>query len=699
VITPSDRTKLKLGQQRTAKKLRPTTGQNLVGRNGSNTTNTSDLFGKRISMWIYIVLTGVYVVWSMHNPVAIYTTASHDDALFWTQAQNLISGKWLGEYNQMTMAKGPSFSFFLALNYLLGTPITLFVAVFYAFASWVLVRELKRVGLNRWLGLLSYSLILFHPSMIPTRVIRDNIYPSLTLIALAGVLRLLTIKSLTPHNLFITSMFGISLGFFWLTREEGVWVAITVLMLTAWSLWNVRRNAPSRKALILTITTMVISAGVIVGSVGLLNFYSYGKFTVNDFRDSSFSRAVKVLESVREGPEQAYLPVSEQKRKLLYRISPTFAELKPFLDDDPNFWREPGCRAYPDTCGDIAGGWWRWALRDAASRGGYYTNPQSADAFYRRLTSEVASACESGRIGCFNNPIPVLPIISNSQLQLIPKTFIHAMHFLVLPKRTPSVSSSVEPLHELNLIRLFLGNPRTTPALSEQSINLSGWFRASDQSWMELVCEKPVTDTGQVIPIKKLNSPDVAEYFNDPKAASIRFNISVPLGEKCSIRRTGTSTMSVKMITLESLSAPGTGYSTLGEDSRLQIDQIKSLGKISSWPGTVKGALMVAYKLLMLLFVPAGLLALFLAVMLGIIRREKATSLPIIAVALWIAIGCRLFIVSLIDVTSFPAINFLYLGPCIPILILTSIISLQVLNNSFKISEARRLGDKLPIND
>ncbi len=650
-------------------------------------------------MWIYILLTGVYLVWSMHNPVAIYTTARHDDALFWTQAQNLISGKWLGEYSQMTMAKGPSFSFFLALNHMLGTPITLLVAVLYAFASWVLVRETKRVGLNRWLGLLSYSLILFHPAMIPTRVIRDNIYSSLTLIALAGVLRLFAINSLTPRNLFITSMFGISMGFFWLTREEGVWIALTVLMLTAWSLWKVRRDVQSRKALILTINTMVISAGIIIGSVSLFNFLSYGKFMVNDFRDSSFSSAVKVLESVREGPEQTYIPVSEQKRKLLYEISPTFAELKSFLEGDQDFWRGPGCKFYAHTCGDIAGGWWRWALRDAVARSGYYANPQSADAFYRRLTTEIASACESERILCARNPIPVMSTISNDQLRQIPKTFFHAIQFLVLPERTPSVGLSVEPLHELNSIRLFLGNPRTTPALSEQSDNITGWFRAADQSWLELVCEQPVTGTGQVLPIKKLNSPDVAEFFKDPKAAAIRFNISVPPGEKCSFRRTGTNTMSTKIIALESLTAPGTANPNLGEDSQLQIDQINSWGGIPLWPGKVKGALLNTYKLVMLLFVPAGLLAIFLAVMLRIVRREKPTSLLIAAVALWIAIACRLFIISLIDVSSFPAINFLYLTPCIPILLLTSVISLQVLKNSFKIPEAKRLGLKIPISE
>jgi hypothetical protein len=232
--------------------------------------------------------------------------------------------------------------------------------------------------------------------------------------------------------------------------------------------------------------------------------------------------------------------------------------------------------------------------------------------------------------------------------------------------------------------RLLLGNPRTTPALSEQSVTMSGWFRASDQSWLELVCEQPVTGTRQVLPIMKLNSPDVAEYFKDPQAAAIRFNISVPPGEKCSFKRTGTKTMSIKIIALESLTTPRTAYLNLGEDSRLQIDQINSWGGVPSWPSKVKWALQIAYKLLMPLMAAAGLLALLLGATLCIVRRERPTSLLIVVAALWTALACRLFILSLIHVSSFPAINFLYLAPCVPILILTGVISLQTLKSSFK---------------
>jgi hypothetical protein len=157
--------------------------------------------------------------------------------------------------------------------------------------------------------------------------------------------------------------------------------------------------------------------------------------------------------------------------------------------------------------------------------------------------------------------------------------------------------------------------------------------------------------------------------------------------------------MSIKIIALESLTAPRTAYLNLGEDSRLQIDQINSWGGIPSWPSKVKGALLIAYNLFMPLMVSAGLLALLLAAILCIVRRENPTLLLITAVAFWTAISCRLFIISLIDVSSFPAVNFKYLGPCVPILILTSVLSLQVLKSSFRIPEVQRLRLKLPISE
>ena len=61
--------------------------------------------------------------------------AFHDDRLFVELAEHLVNGRWLGPYNQFTLAKGPMLSFFIAAAFKLGVPLLLAQQLLYAAAS------------------------------------------------------------------------------------------------------------------------------------------------------------------------------------------------------------------------------------------------------------------------------------------------------------------------------------------------------------------------------------------------------------------------------------------------------------------------------------------------------------------------------------------------------------------------------------
>ncbi len=69
----------------------------------------------------------------------------------------------------------------------------------------------------------------------------------------------------------------------------------------------------------------------------------------------------------------------------IYQQSPSFAKVKSYLDPDgkPSPWNY-GCDLQPQTCGDIAGGWFIWAFRDAAQSVGMYKNAYTAAQFYEQ---------------------------------------------------------------------------------------------------------------------------------------------------------------------------------------------------------------------------------------------------------------------------------------------------------------------------
>ena len=136
----------------------------------------------------FFIFSVAYLILAMNLPVTLRTQGIHDDALYWGHAFQIVNGNWLGAYSQMTLAKGPGFPLFLAANAVLGIPVTLLIALLYLFACRLTAKTLQEIGVNKYLVLILYVVILFHPALFPTIIIRDNIYPALSLIIISGVI-------------------------------------------------------------------------------------------------------------------------------------------------------------------------------------------------------------------------------------------------------------------------------------------------------------------------------------------------------------------------------------------------------------------------------------------------------------------------------------------------------------------------------
>ena len=132
-----------------------------------------------------------YIALCVSLPVGIFTAAEVDDAHFWALAESIVHGDWFGPYHKLTLAKGPTFPFFLAMNKFIGAPVTLSMAILYVVASYLFANSLLRIGLPKVMATLLYVLILFEPALLPERVIRDGIYTSLTLLVFSFLIRLL----------------------------------------------------------------------------------------------------------------------------------------------------------------------------------------------------------------------------------------------------------------------------------------------------------------------------------------------------------------------------------------------------------------------------------------------------------------------------------------------------------------------------
>ena len=336
----------------------------------------------------------------------------HDDFLFLQLASSVLKTGWLGPYHELTLVKGPFLPLFLAVSSRLGLPFLLSQDLLYLLASAVMVLALAPVVPSRTARVVLLAICAFNPATLSrdpdgvggSVLMRELLYAALTLLVIGASIALWTYRERRwGVRLTWSVSLGAALGALWLTREEGVWIAPPLLFAGGVTGWWVARHVFSTKERVKACVLFALPLalwGAALLLVATLNWWHYGMFTTNELHTRPLRAAYGALTRVRHPEWIPNVPVPRAVRARIYAVSPAFRELRPVLEDVNSAWPMFGCPIYPHTCGDIAGGWFFWAFREAVARNGYHSTAQNAAAYYRRLATEIDAACASGGLEC-----------------------------------------------------------------------------------------------------------------------------------------------------------------------------------------------------------------------------------------------------------------------------------------------------------
>lgn len=363
----------------------------------------------RNRLWL-LAAVGVTAVklWLTHaQGVFAIGSAGHDDRLFLELAQHLARGDWLGPYNELTLAKGPFYSLFIAATFLLGLPLFVAQQLFYAGACAAFVRALRPAIASAGLRFLSYTFLLWNPMTYDAssmgRVLRQQLYGPLALMILAGLIALALRRSEPARRQWPWAVLsGVAAGCFYLTREESLWFVPSVLLLAGAALffaWQLGRAVLLRTATLLGLTLGI--ATVPVCAVATMNLRHYGWFGICEFHAGEFKDAYGAMLRVRVGPELPYVPITREARVAMAAVSPAFAELQRQFDRGiARGWAGSSVSLthLPAEEEQIAGGWMMWAFRECTARAGHAHSAGEAMAFYARLARELNQACDTGKL-------------------------------------------------------------------------------------------------------------------------------------------------------------------------------------------------------------------------------------------------------------------------------------------------------------
>lgn len=357
---------------------------------------------EKIAITLFLIITIIAKIWLIKvQPVRYLPTNKYDDGLMVNMANNLLQGKWLGEYNCLTLVKGIFTPLFIAITKIIGIPFLIGQDLFYDISCIFVIYVVGKILKNKKLLGIIYICLIFNPitySAELCRVYRDGIYSGLTmfLIGFAYIIFLNRRGKIQKQIKYFVGL-GITLSSLYLCREETIWLLPFVLISTIITMIFIAKdkninNTKKRLLLYLIPIGIVIVNNLLVCTI---NYKNYGVFELNQYWSKEFKSAYGALTRVKPKETYSRVPVSQETMKRIYEISPKFKELENYLSgEEGKRWSKCG----DDQYGEIQGGWLHWALIRAVEEQGYYKDAKTANKYYQDLADEINNAIDNGKI-------------------------------------------------------------------------------------------------------------------------------------------------------------------------------------------------------------------------------------------------------------------------------------------------------------
>ncbi len=352
------------------------------------------------TMWLLIlVLVALKLALLFPQPLMLEPQSSPiDDTLMFEAARSLTRGEWFGEYSWLAISKNMFFALWLAFLNFFGIPFLLGGNILWAIASIAVVSAFFPVIKNNIVNVAFFAVMWFNPAATAafnSRVYRDNIFPSLCTIAIAGIIGY-ALRHKRPISKSIGFLLYSSFAFSaaYLTREDGFWLVPFILVALLVALVYIVINKTLNKK-ILRIVCLFLPFAVLFLSVSVYSFVNlkvYGKYVSNELMSEEFSDAYGAL--LRTNPEQTgFVVVPKETRDRLYQLSPAFSKLEQYLETDFYYERY----GFKDIKEYSPPGL-LWAMREAASEAGMYQNATMSANYWREVADEINEVCDNGTI-------------------------------------------------------------------------------------------------------------------------------------------------------------------------------------------------------------------------------------------------------------------------------------------------------------
>ncbi len=657
-----------------------------------------------LSVLAFVAIAAASFYVRMAIPIVAIPGASHDDALFTDLAYQIQHGQWLGPYTHLTLAKGAGYPLFLALVNSLNVPVKLAEHALYIAAAAALSTIAGLLYRSRRAAIFIFLCLAVNPALWShgaQRMTRESFYAGLCVAIFAGAAWFLSSSAWRVRwRLRMATALGLGLliGFFLVTREEGIWIVPSLLVI-ALGAYAMRRSIAVSEAksgapaaqLSGVLALLLIGAGVAPLSLSLLNKNVYGSPLLNDLNAGAYPAAYGAIVSVHPSDRDPRLGFTEDTVRILQQVSPEASILLPHLSTEEGAnWRRVTCDELKlAPCPPVIGSaWLLWALRQAASEEGQFKSAAGAQRYFQKIAADLHAACATGRVRCQKLQSGLAP---PPRLEYVPR-IAHGFHEglkILWTLGAPNINWLEYPSSTVEEIRFSrVSGPIGSPTKPTEGTLIEGWLASPALASVEIAGAPDST-------IKSEQADDVVRHFKVEEGRDVvarRVSVVAKCGAgDCSLVAVDAGGVrNVFNIKDATLGSHKSGEAILFISEAEQASRVYKAIKLDSYNRFADGLENFA-NLLARIFAVASVFILFELprALVSILRGRAARPADYLFVACVLAVGVRLGLLSYIDATSFNAITPQYLLPCIPLYLIA--VSMAVVGVASQLGRVMRL--------
>jgi hypothetical protein len=401
--------------------------------------------------WSAILLAGLLL--RFLDSTAYLFHAIYDDQLMVVMARGFLQGQWSSTWastGPATLSKPVGYPLFLAGAHFFPWSPVWSAYLLYVIGSALIAWSWFRMRGSRPQATVVLAMLVFNPIAFTAesnRLYRDLYIMALATLALGVIFVLATLlhhgagsteqrgdradggrwldastmrRWGTVYALVVLS--GLILGLAAITKPTWLWLLPAAVAPVAYPL--LQRLWPPRlrlRRMLCAAMAGVVALGCFWGVIHVtkqLDYRHYHVALLDDMSSGAFERAWKLWASVEAGPPRRYVPITREMRLAVYRVSPTAAEMEPYLEYPKDQWKLLDCSTGLRICNE-SGPWFEWDLLLAAYRTGKVNSVRQIQTYFNKVADDIARACTRGQLHCSSSPVLETGLPTLNQIPLL----------------------------------------------------------------------------------------------------------------------------------------------------------------------------------------------------------------------------------------------------------------------------------------